>query len=82
MADPFEGVSPDGTIRTGVRRDLVPDAFWWRVEDSDNRGWEQVATEGQGPDRVVVPDAATPGQYMLCTANVVDEACALLTVTG
>jgi hypothetical protein len=55
---------------------------WWRVEDSDDRGWEQVAIAGRGPDRVVVPDAAAPGEYLLCTANAVDEACALLTVTG
>lgn len=27
MADSAEGVSPDGTIRTGVRRDRVPDLF-------------------------------------------------------
>ncbi len=27
MADPYEGVSPDGTIRTGARRDRVPDIF-------------------------------------------------------
>jgi hypothetical protein len=55
---------------------------WWRIEDSEDRGWEQVAIEGDGPDRVVVPDAAAPGAYMLCTANAVDEACALVTVTG
>jgi hypothetical protein len=54
---------------------------WWRVEDSVNRGWAQVAVEGAGPDRVVVPDAAQPGDHLLCTANAVDRACALLTVT-
>ena len=27
MADPDEGVAPDGTIRTGARRDRVPDLF-------------------------------------------------------
>ena len=27
MADSYEGVSPDGTIRTGARRDRVPDIF-------------------------------------------------------
>lgn len=27
MADSLEGVSPDGTIRTGARRELVPDLF-------------------------------------------------------
>lgn len=58
------------------------DPAWWRVEDGDNRGWEDVGIGGAGPDRVLVPDAATAGEYMLCTANAADEACALLTVTG
>jgi len=55
---------------------------WWPVEDSEDRGWEQVGISGAGPDRVFVPDTAAPGDYLLCTANAVDEACALLTVTS
>lgn len=55
---------------------------WWTVEDSGNRGWEQVGVSGPGPDRVLVPETASPGDYLLCTANALDEACALLTVTG
>jgi hypothetical protein len=54
----------------------------WTVEDSANRGWEQVGVSGPGPDRVLVPEAASPGDYLLCTANSLDEACALLTETG
>ena len=45
-------------------------------------GWEQVAISGGGPDRVIVPESASPGDYLLCTANALDEACALLTLTG
>lgn len=55
---------------------------WWPVEDSEDRGWEQVGISGAGPDRVFVPDTAARGDYLLCTANAVDEACALLTVTS
>jgi len=33
-----------------------------------------------GPARVVVPDTAADGSYLLCTDNVSDKACALLTV--
>jgi hypothetical protein len=55
---------------------------WWTVAESANRGWEQVAISGGGPDRVIVPESASPGDYLLCTANALDEACALLTVTG
>ena len=54
---------------------------WWTVEGSEDRGWEQVGVSGPGPDRVMVPETATPGDYLLCTANARDEACALLTVT-
>lgn len=53
---------------------------WWAAEDSANRGWEQVGISGGGPDRVLVPETASPGDYLLCTANALDEACALLTV--
>lgn len=55
---------------------------WWPVEDSENRSWVQVGISGAGPDRVLVPDTAKPGDYLLCTANAVDEACALITVTS
>ncbi|WP_299931689.1 nucleotidyltransferase domain-containing protein [uncultured Nocardioides sp.] len=34
MGDLYEGVSPDGTIRTGVRRDLVPDMFEQIIADA------------------------------------------------
>ena len=34
MGDPYEGVSPDGTIRTGVRRDVVPDVFKPIISDA------------------------------------------------
>lgn len=54
---------------------------WWPVDDSETRGWQQIGISGTGPDRVLVPDTATPGDHLLCTANAVDEACALLKVT-
>ncbi len=55
---------------------------WWSVEDSDGRGWEDVGVSGPGPDHVIVPEEAAAGDYLLCTANSVDEACAILTVRG
>lgn len=53
---------------------------WWRVEDAEGRGWEDVGITGPGPDRVVIPDDAPPGETLLCTANSVRETCAVLTV--
>lgn len=64
----------------GTSGDHTPS--WWAVEDSENRGWEQVGVSGPGPDRVLVPETAPPGDYLVCTANALDEACAVLTVTG
>lgn len=55
---------------------------WWSVEDAEGRGWVDVGISGPGPDHVIVPDSAPPGDYLLCTANSADEACALLNVTG
>jgi hypothetical protein len=55
---------------------------WWAVEDSEGRGWPDVRIGGPGPDHVIVPDTAPAGDYLLCTANSVHEACAILTVTG
>ena len=55
---------------------------WWSVEDSEGRGWPDVGVGGPGPDHVIVPDEAAAGEYLLCTANSVDEACAILTVVG
>lgn len=62
----------------GTSGDHAP--AWWTVEDSENRGWEDVGVSGPGPDRVLVPETASPGDYLLCPAHALDEACALLTV--
>lgn len=64
----------------GLPGSHTPD--WWRVEDSEGRGWEDVGIGGPGPDHVIVPDTAPDGDYLLCTENSVDEACVILTVTG
>lgn len=40
----------------------------------------EVGIRGHGPDRLVVPDTAADGTYLLCTSQVRDKACALLTV--
>lgn len=64
---------------------------WWSVAErawSTRAGiparpaWLDVGILGPGPDHVIVPDNAPAGEYLLCTANSADEACATLTVTG
>ncbi|GAA5105883.1 hypothetical protein GCM10023339_02210 [Alloalcanivorax gelatiniphagus] len=64
----------------GTSGDRAPS--WWTVEDSENRGWEDMGVSGAGPDRVLVPDTATSGDYLICTVNAPHEACAQVTVTG
>lgn len=58
----------------------TPDS--WSIEDSEGRGWVDVGVGGPGPDHVVLPETAPPGDYLLCTANSVDEACAIVSVIG
>jgi hypothetical protein len=42
----------------GTPDDYAP--TWWTVAESANRGWEQVAISGGGPDRVIVPRPPHP----------------------
>lgn len=53
---------------------------WWSVEDAEGRGWVDVGVSGAGPDHVIVPDSATQGTHLLCTANAADEKCVLIQV--
>jgi hypothetical protein len=53
---------------------------WWSVEDSEARGWVDLGVGGPGPGDVLLPDNAPAGEYLLCTASSVGEACGLLTV--
>ncbi|MFI7059478.1 hypothetical protein ACIBL3_00730 [Kribbella sp. NPDC050124] len=49
---------------------------------SRDAGWVDVGISGPGPDRVVVPEIAADGTYLLCTANAAEQVCGLLTVEG
>ena len=44
----------------------------WRVVSDDCCGWDDIGFGGPGPDIVVVPDTADPGDYRFCTANAAD----------
>lgn len=48
---------------------------WWSADDTEGKGWDDIGVGGPGPDRLVVPDTATPGTYRLCTANSVENLC-------
>jgi predicted small secreted protein len=55
---------------------------WWAVDDGEGRGWVDLGVTGPGPDPLVVPDTAEPGDYLLCTANAAQQRCTTLTVTA
>lgn len=52
----------------------------WVPVGTDGYGWPDVGVGGAGPDRVVIPERATPGSYRVCTANAGDEFCAPLEI--
>jgi hypothetical protein len=54
---------------------------WWSVEESEDRGWDDLGVSGPGPDVVRIPGVAEPGEYRICTANARDRACGAVTVT-
>lgn len=65
---------------------------FWLVSDANGgepdavpagtQGWgvNDVGVGGTGPDRVLVPEAAEPGSWRLCTANRGEELCASLEI--
>jgi hypothetical protein len=77
----FSLAHPDGTglyTLTAAFRSAPP--TWWHVGETGKTALVDVGIQGPGPDRLVVPDAAADGTYLLCTANASVKACALLTV--
>ena len=54
----------------------------WTVDDTEGRAVPDIGVSGPGPDHVVIPESAAAGSYRLCTANALEEACALVTVVS
>lgn len=53
---------------------------WWSAADREG-GWDALGLAGEGPDLLVVPGSATPGQYRLCTANAAKDFCTTVELT-
>lgn len=77
LADPADEKKVSYYLSAGLRGSKPA---WWSAADSAGRGWVDIGINGPGPDRLVVPDTAADGTYLLCTANATKKACALLTV--
>lgn len=87
----------DRGVAYALQREESPGQWvdeWWMTSDgnggtpvtvpagTEGYGVEDVGVGGPGPDRVLVDAATEPGEYRLCTANALEDVCALLTVTG
>ena len=48
--------------------------------DSEQFAVEDVGIGGPGPDVVLVPEVAEPGQYRICTGNMRENICATVTI--
>ena len=76
---------PDGSwdhvyTLTSSPADSQREPAWWPA--NNRQGWELLGVGGPGPDRVVIPETAEPGQYRICTANAGDEFCTPLRIEG
>lgn len=60
--------------------DELGEPRWWGAEDSEGQGWEDLGVTGPGPDTLLIPDVAAPGNYRLCTANSQPNFCSELEI--
>lgn len=47
----------------------------WHEASAEGFAVEDIGVGGPGPDRVIIPDVAEPGDYRICTGNAGDEFC-------
>ena len=66
-------LTSDGGMETGK-------PTWRKAGDNEGCGGDDIGIYGPGPDHVIIPDTAPDGNYRLCTANAIDEACSLLKI--
>ncbi|MEO6295254.1 MAG: hypothetical protein ABIP01_04885 [Candidatus Limnocylindria bacterium] len=52
----------------------------WFTPDREDLGVGDIGIGGSGPDRVVIPEVADPGNYRLCTGNAGENFCAPIEV--
>jgi hypothetical protein len=71
-------------IDDGRRYILTSDAGGMGMAPAWSEGqavWFGIGIGGPGPDRIVIPSVATPGQYDLCTGTSIVPVCVTLTVS-
>ncbi|MDP2773016.1 MAG: hypothetical protein Q8O61_05620 [Nocardioides sp.] len=69
----------------GIRYELTSNAMQPNREPtwtSRGRGWLDIGISGPGPDKVLIPPPAAPGEYDLCTGNASIEQCVSITVSS
>jgi hypothetical protein len=64
-------------LKSALGESTVTPSWAPAEEDFD---WDDVGIEGPGPDRILLPDSAEPGEYRVCTAGSRSSFCAGLTI--
>lgn len=62
-----------------------PGAEWersWSAAGAEPVAVDDIGVGGPGPDRVPIPETATPGEYRICTGNAGDNFCAPIRIGG
>lgn len=54
---------------------------WWPV-DAEGFAIPDIGVGGAGPDRVLIPDIAGPGEYRICTGNAGADFCAPIEIAA
>jgi hypothetical protein len=66
--------------------DLVSDGpgpdweLGWSFAGAEGFAVEDIGVGGPGPDRVLIPDAAQPGRWRICTGNAAPNICSTLEI--
>jgi hypothetical protein len=54
---------------------------WWPV-NAEGMAVPDIGVAGPGPDRVLIPDVAEPGDYRICTGNAGADICAPIEIVA
>lgn len=76
-----EATGASWTYRYALISDGAGGRMSWQAADA-GIAVEDIGVGGIGPDRVVIPDAATPGDYRICTGNAAENVCVRIQIAA
>jgi hypothetical protein len=75
----LERQGPEGWLPAFFLTSDGPGPEWemtWSPPGGAGMAVPDIGVGGPGPDHVLIPDVAEPGDYRICTANAADDVCA------